>query len=315
MNRSRPLIPPSIQKPTETLEQPLLGWKPPTSIGLPVLCLVGRGRPHRDVSSGLPPPPQGGLEGPGGPPPSGSPHLWTPAVAGAPPGVAGLAPPRWPRAPTQAGGPHTRRSRRPTGAGSPPSQAWTWGRRAARCPGSRTCDRCTRTCRRWTRSRSRRRSARRSLEGAQALSAVQGAPCEGAVGLRGVPGAGMPRIPTASFPPAARGVSGPSSLAHTPAHHLLTTSSPLSGMTGSLPHVTTGVWPWEWDPLLPSLLEPLKLHLRHQPEKGSRSGRPPPGPATGMTTQPAEGSCKQKDRKTRQRALSSGRCRSPGFAV
>lgn len=124
----------------------------------------------------------GGLEGPAGPPLPGSPHLWTPAGAGVPPAGAGLAPPRWPGAPTRAGGPHTRRSRRLTGAGSPPSQAWPWGRRAARCPGSRTRDRCTQTCRRWTGSRSRRRSARRSLAGGTGAQCGPGSPVRGARG-------------------------------------------------------------------------------------------------------------------------------------
>lgn len=156
---------------------------PTTSRGLPVLCLAGQGWPHRDVSLGPTPPPRGaGLEGPAGPPLPGSPHLWTPAGAGVPPAVAGLAPPRWPGAPTRAGGPHTRRSRQLTGAGSPLSQAWPWGRQAARCPGSRTRDRCTQMCRRWTGSRSRRRSARRSLAGGTGAQCGPGSPVRGARG-------------------------------------------------------------------------------------------------------------------------------------
>lgn len=126
--------------------------------------------------------------------------------------------------------------------------------------------------------------------GVQVLSAAQGAPCEGPVGLgRGVPGAGMPRTPAASSP--SRGVSRPSALTHTPAHHLLT---PLWG-DRLTPPLASGVWPREWDPPFPSLLEPLKLHLRHQPAKGLRSGTPLPGPATGVT-----GSCKQTDRRGRE---------------
>lgn len=237
----------------------------------------------------------GGARGPGGPPPPGCPHLWTPAAAGAPPAVAGLAPPRRPGDPTQAGGPRTRRSRRPSGAGSPQSQAWPWRRRVARFPRSRTRGRCTRTCRMSTGSRSRRRSARRSLAGERGAQRPR-EPVRGGCGAgRGSAWGGDAEDPCCLLCP--RGQR-----ALTPAQAPPPSCSPLSGASGSVPHVATGVRPREWNPHppLPSLLEPLKLHLRQQPEKGQRSGRPPPGPATCVTTQTAEGSFKQKNRRARE---------------
>ena len=259
-----------------------MGWSPPHAQGS-LFCAW---------QLGAVPTSPGGARGPGGPPPPGCPHLWTPAAAAAPPAVAGLAPPRRPGAPTQAGGPHTRRSRRPSGAGSPPSQAWPWGRRAARCPGSRTRGRCTRTCRRWTGSRSRRRSARRSLAGDRGAQR----PREPARGGRGAGGAGMPRNPAAS--------SAPAKPRPPPAH-------PSPGQAAQSP-----TWPLrpprEWSRPLPSLLEPLKLHLRRQPEKGQRSGRPPPGPATCVTTQTVDGSFKQKNRRARE-PCTAGDASLPGL--